>query len=79
MTIEEDLIYFLKNGKLKNINFAITEKQLAEILGETNSIFKHKYADLYQYGFFEFLMWKDDNTEKLKCITINRPKFKLKK
>ena len=78
MAIHEDLIYFLKNGRLENINYGITKEQLLEILGEPDYINPHSWADLYEYGSFEFYVWKETwkniDSERLRCIVVNNPK-----
>lgn len=81
MAIQKDLIYFLKNGKLENINFGITSEQLVEMLGEPDFVNRNKVVDRYDYGYFEFYVWKEEwkgkRTERLRCIVANRPKLKL--
>lgn len=83
MIIYEDLIYFLKNGKLENINYGITREQLTELLGAPDYTNFTKWADLYGYNNFEFYIWKEswknNRSERLRCITVNNPKSYSKK
>jgi hypothetical protein len=78
MAIHEDLIYFLKNGKLKNINYGVTKEQLTKLLGAPEYTYLTKGADLYGYDNFEFYIrketWKNNKSERLECIVVNNPK-----
>jgi hypothetical protein len=79
MVIREDLVYFLKNGRLKNINFGVTEKQLIEILRAPDEITRHKWGDLYRYANFEFYLWKEEwkglRSERLFAVYTYNPQF----
>ena len=76
MTIREDLIYFLKNGKFENINFGITRKEFIEILGKpnfenppNNLIIRFEHDDNFEFYFWREI-WKQEKTERLKCIVF---------
>ena len=78
MAIHEDLIYFLKKGRFKNINFGINAEQLIGILGEPEYTgFVGKPAFIYGYNNFEFYFlqekYKNDKTERLCCVILNHP------
>jgi hypothetical protein len=83
MTIHEDLIYFLKNGKFENIDFGITKEEFIEILGEpefenppSNSIIRFEYNDNFEFYFWREI-WKQEKRERLSCV-IFKPKGKSK-
>jgi hypothetical protein len=74
MAIHEDLIYFLKNGRLENINFGITKEEFIEILGEpefenppVSSIIRFEYDDHFEF-YFQQETWKQEKAERLVCI-----------
>lgn len=83
MAIQENLIYFLKNGRLENINFGITKEQLIEILGVPEYVSRHSFADFYRYGDFEFYIlkenWKTIKSERFFCILIYVSEFYIEK
>jgi hypothetical protein len=58
MTLREDLKYFLKTGRLKNVEFGITRSQLIDKCGNTEWLHytssKSKYPSIYKFGRFEF-------------------------
>lgn len=72
MAVEENLVYFLKTGRLKNINFGITKDQLTELLGEPKDISRNSFADIYRYQDFEFYIlkekWKNTKRERFFCL-----------
>lgn len=64
MTIREDLVYFLKNGRFENIDFGITRAQLKSVIGEPDFTLPPKskiWPSLYKYGNLEF--WFEDRYE----------------
>jgi hypothetical protein len=76
MAIREDLVYFLKNGKLENINFGITRKDLFQLVGEPESwqTDRTKYnAELYFYNNFEFYFEDKTKDSRLIYIQVNYP------
>ncbi|HEX8247490.1 MAG TPA: hypothetical protein VF599_04840 [Pyrinomonadaceae bacterium] len=77
MAIREDLVYFLKNGRLKNINFGATERQLIELLGKPDELAQFKWGDKYTYANFEFYLWKEEwkglRSERLFAVYTYNP------
>lgn len=77
MKIRENVLYFLKHGKLENVNFGVTKAQLLELLDEPDYLSEHKWADICGYGCFEFYLlkeeWKNHRVERLSVIVANQP------
>lgn len=76
MIIREDLIYFLKNGKLQNIDFGISKKELVKLIGEPDSklpLKKSKGRALYEYDNIEFYFGDEIENFKLNTVQIDYP------
>lgn len=76
MAIHENLIYFLKNGRLENINFGIKREELFPVIGEPDSwqYNRTKFnAELYFYDNFEFYFEDKTKDARLIFIQVNHP------
>lgn len=75
MTIQEDLVYFLRNGKFENINFGITRLQLNDLIGEPDFTLpeKSKTPTLFEYDNIEFYFEDKSEDARLKTIQIDYP------
>lgn len=75
MTVKEELIYFLKNGKLENIKFGIKRKELVSLIGEPDFVLpeKSKLPTLFEYDNIEFYFEDESENARLKTIQIEHP------